>query len=111
MSSLRVACTDATLLRGGEASAVIHPVLRIPYDCGEQQGEYRRLQDSALQAELAPGRAGPGKRITDPFHQALVQDVQWEVTRSHDFGRTEHINIQEAGRLLRNSRAEARPSS
>ena len=97
MSSVRVSCTDATPTRGGAVSGVIHPALsRILYDCGEHKGEYRRLQVTGAQANLTPGREGPGVHRTDPFLATLVQDVAWQTTRSHEFGGTDHINIQEA---------------
>ena len=98
--SKRVGASDASLLNGGRAAALVNQTTaNTLYRYAEHRGEHVRLdwQSGALQPISQMQRAPPEL-------EHLIADLPWNQTESISFGHRQHINILETRMIHRELR-------
>ena len=94
--SHRLSCTDATPQSGGAcACRGSRRPGEMLFRVAEQKGQYVRL-DWLNRKTRDPDHEG----VADPTIGALVRSLPWHVTRSHWFGKSSHVNLQEMREIV-----------
>ena len=94
--SSTISCTDATVHTGAAVEVTVGQELSNAFfRAAEYRGDYVRLDDRDRAFPPANDRLVPEA----PFIADVVGALDWEVTSSHAFAETSHINLQETGEI------------